>query len=49
VLFGTDFPILDFERATRELGELGLRPEAQEKLLWRNTAKLYGLEVGATV
>jgi predicted TIM-barrel fold metal-dependent hydrolase len=46
VLFGTDFPVVDFERATREIGELDLRPEAREKLLWRNTARVYGLDKG---
>ena len=35
VLFGTDFPVIDFERATREIDALDLRPEAKEKLLWR--------------
>lgn len=43
VLFGTDFPVIDFERATAEIRELGLRDESREKLLWRNAAKLYGL------
>ncbi len=43
VLFGTDFPIIDFERATREIKELGLAEAAKEKLLWRNAARLYGL------
>jgi len=47
VLFGTDFPIIDFERATREIGELDLRPESREKLLWRNAARGYGLDLGA--
>lgn len=42
VLFGTDFPIIDFERATKEVNELGLRPEAKEKLMWKNAARLYG-------
>jgi predicted TIM-barrel fold metal-dependent hydrolase len=46
VLFGTDFPIVDFERATRDIAELPLRPESREKLLWKNTAKLYGLDHG---
>jgi predicted TIM-barrel fold metal-dependent hydrolase len=43
VLFGTDFPIVDFERATREIGELDIKPEARENLLWRNTKSLYRL------
>jgi predicted TIM-barrel fold metal-dependent hydrolase len=44
VMFGTDFPIIDFERATREIEELGLKPACKEKLLWKNAARLYGLE-----
>jgi predicted TIM-barrel fold metal-dependent hydrolase len=44
VLFGTDFPVIDFERATREIDALDLRAEAKEKLLWRNAARLYGLD-----
>lgn len=43
VLFGTDFPIVDFERATREIGELDIKSEARENLLWRNTKSLYRL------
>ncbi len=43
VLFGTDFPIVDFERATREIGELDIKSEARENLLWRNTKALYRL------
>ena len=43
VLFGTDFPIVDFERATREIGELDIKSEARENLLWRNTKTLYRL------
>ena len=44
VLFGTDFPIIDFERATREINDLGLRDHAKEKLLWKNAARVYGLD-----
>ncbi len=43
VLFGTDFPIVDFERATREINDLGLRDLSKEKLLWKNAARVYGL------
>jgi uncharacterized protein len=43
VLFGTDFPIIDFERATREINELGLKEDSKQKLLWKNTAHVYGL------
>ena len=44
VLFGTDFPIVDFEHATREINALGLRDHAKEKLLWKNAARVYGLD-----
>jgi predicted TIM-barrel fold metal-dependent hydrolase len=43
VLFGTDFPIVDFERATQEIGDLDLKDDARENLLWRNTQALYRL------
>jgi uncharacterized protein len=43
VLFGTDFPIIDFERATREVNELGFKEACKEKLLWKNAAHLYAL------
>jgi predicted TIM-barrel fold metal-dependent hydrolase len=43
VLFGTDFPIIGFERATKEIGELELDSNARENLLWKNTASLYKL------
>jgi predicted TIM-barrel fold metal-dependent hydrolase len=44
VMFGTDFPIIDFERATREVNELGFKAASKEKLLWKNAARLYGLQ-----
>jgi predicted TIM-barrel fold metal-dependent hydrolase len=44
VLFGTDFPILDFQRARDEVEALGLKPVAKEKLLRGNAVRLYGLE-----
>lgn len=43
VMFGTDFPIIDFERATREVGEIGFKETCKEKLLWKNAARLYKL------
>lgn len=43
VLFGTDFPVLDFERTRREIEELGLRPEPKRKLLRENAVRLYRL------
>ncbi len=44
VLFGTDFPVIDPERAMREIGDLTIRPEARRKFLRDNALKLYGLE-----
>jgi predicted TIM-barrel fold metal-dependent hydrolase len=43
VLFGTDFPVIDPERAMREIDDLGLRPLPRRKLLRDNAARLYGL------
>ena len=43
VLFGTDFPIIDFERARREIDELEITTSSKEKLLWKNAARVYAL------
>ncbi len=43
VLFGTDYPILDFERTRREIEQLGLKPVVLEKLLRDNARRLYKL------
>jgi predicted TIM-barrel fold metal-dependent hydrolase len=43
VLFGTDFPILDFERTREEIEALGLKPEAKKKLLRENAVRVYKL------
>lgn len=45
VLFGTDFPVIDPERARREISDLGFRPGPERKLLRQNAVDLYGLEV----
>jgi len=47
VLFGTDFPILDFERTRDEINALNLRPEAKRKLLRDNALRVYKLADGA--
>jgi len=44
VLFGTDFPILDFERTREEIEALGLKPAAKRKLLRDNAVKVYKLD-----
>jgi len=43
VIFGTDFPVLDFVRTRNEVEALGLRPEAKRKLLRDNVLRIYGL------
>ena len=43
VVFGTDFPVIDFGRAMDEIAGLDLKPEILAKLLRRNAEKIYGL------
>jgi predicted TIM-barrel fold metal-dependent hydrolase len=43
VLFGTDYPVLDFERTVNEIEALGLKPQALEKLMRENARRLYKL------
>ena len=43
-LFGTDWPVIDPERAMREVEELGLRPEPLRKLLRDNAIKVFRLD-----
>ncbi len=45
VLFGTDYPILRFDRTVQEIGNLGLRPEPLRKLLRDNAIRIYGLDL----
>ena len=42
VLFGTDFPVIDPERAVREIDELGIRDSSMRKFMRDNAARLYG-------
>ncbi len=44
VIFGTDFPVLDFQRALDEIHDLGLKPEALSKLLRDNVRRIYQLD-----
>ncbi|SLN71380.1 amidohydrolase family protein [Oceanibacterium hippocampi] len=44
VLFGTDFPVLDFERTRREVEDLGIPDGAKRKFLRDNAIRLYGLD-----
>lgn len=43
VIFGTDFPVIDFARAMREIEELGLKPDVRRKFLRDNVLRVYGL------
>jgi hypothetical protein len=43
VIFGTDFPILQFERTIAEIEALELRPHSLRKLLRDNVQRIYGL------
>lgn len=44
VLFGTDWPVIDFKRAVDEIEGLGLKEEVLKKLFWENAIRVYGLE-----
>jgi predicted TIM-barrel fold metal-dependent hydrolase len=43
VLFGTDWPVVDPERAVREINELGLRPESLGALMREAALKVFRL------
>ena len=43
VLFGTDYPVLDFSRTRDEIEALGLREDAKRKLLRENAMRVYKL------
>jgi predicted TIM-barrel fold metal-dependent hydrolase len=43
VLFGTDYPILRFDRTRAEIEALNLRPESMRKLMRDNAVRVYNL------
>ena len=43
VMFGTDFPVLQFERTRKEVEALGIRPGPMRKFLRDNALRLYKL------
>ena len=45
VIFGTDFPVLGFERTRKEIEALGLAPGPKRKLLRDNVTRIYKLSV----
>lgn len=44
VLFGTDWPVVDFERAIAEIHEHDFKEHVLKKLLWENAVRVYRLE-----
>jgi predicted TIM-barrel fold metal-dependent hydrolase len=44
VIFGTDFPVLDFERTRDQIEALNLRPIPKRKMLRDNVLRIYGLD-----
>jgi len=49
VLFGTDWPVIDPERAVAEIDALDLRPEAKAMLMRDNALRVFRLPKSATV
>jgi len=43
VIFGTDFPVLDFERTRADFEAIALKPEVRRKVLRDNALRLYRL------
>ena len=46
VIFGTDFPVLQFKRTVDEIDAFGLKPEVRRKFMRDNAIRLYGLDEG---
>jgi predicted TIM-barrel fold metal-dependent hydrolase len=44
VIFGTDFPILRFQRTIEEIEALNLKPQVLRKLFAENARRVYRLE-----
>ncbi len=47
VLFGTDWPVIDPERAVREIDELKLRPQTMKQLMRENALRVFRLPESA--
>ncbi len=45
VMYGTDFPVLTFERYRREVDALPLRPDSRRLFLRDNAIRVFGLEI----
>lgn len=48
VIFGTDFPVIDPERAVKEIADLGLREESLQRFMRDNVLDLYKLPASST-
>ena len=44
VIFGTDFPVLNFKRTRQEIDALGLKPVVMQKFLRDNVRRIYRLD-----
>ena len=44
IIFGTDFPVLEFKKTIDDIDALGLKPEVRKKLLRDNVIRVYGLD-----
>ncbi|MGI9239122.1 MAG: amidohydrolase family protein [Woeseiaceae bacterium] len=44
VIFGTDFPVLDFSRTMQEIRDLNFKPTVLQKLLRDNVRRVYGMD-----
>jgi uncharacterized protein len=45
LLYGTDWPICDMGSYIRFVNNLNLRPEENDLIFWRNTARLFGIDL----
>ena len=44
IIFGTDFPVLEFKKTIDDIDALGLKSEVRKKLLRDNVVRVYGLD-----
>jgi predicted TIM-barrel fold metal-dependent hydrolase len=45
VMFGTDFPVLDWSRTMKEIADLGFREDVRRKFLRENAVRVFGLKI----
>ena len=45
-MFGTDYPLLTFERCVADVRALELKEEVERKFLGENAMKVYGITAG---